>query len=368
MGKSKELSEDVRKRIVDLHKSGKSLGAISKELQIPKSSVQSIIRKYDLFGCVSTLPRSGRRPKLSHSDELKLVKMFKDNPGTTKVQIWQELETAGMQVSLSTVKRVLHCVERPKLSSKSSGGSLGAELAKELQQVGVRASAYGGRRKRAVKKLPLSEENIQGRLQFCRKYVDWTAEDWCKVIFSEVSTFQLFTSGKELVRRKGEACQKSCVADPDMVRVWGCFSSKGVGSLTLLTRDTSMNEEWYQNVLQEHLLPTIHEQFDDDKYFFQHDGAPCHKAEAVTKWLKDHEVEVLDLWPENSPDLNPMQNLWSFLKKQVDKQKPTNCDQLQALIRQEWFTINRDLVQKFISSMPERIAEVVRKQGQPCEF
>uniref|UniRef100_A0A147A9W2 Transposase n=1 Tax=Fundulus heteroclitus TaxID=8078 RepID=A0A147A9W2_FUNHE len=369
MGKSKELSEDVRRRIVDLHKSGKSLGAISKELQIPKSSVQSIIRKYDLFGCVSTLPRSGRRPKLSHSDELKLVKMFKDNPGTTKVQIWQELETAGMQVSLSTVKRVLHCVERPKLSGKSTG----AELAQRLQQGGVGASAGGGRQKRAAKKPPLSEETVRGRLEFCQKYVDWTAEDWCRVIFSEVSSFRLFAaSGKGPARRKDEASQEACGppagADPDRVRVWGCFSSKGVGSLTVLPRDTSMNEEWYQSVLQEQLLPTIQEQFDDEKCFFQQGGAPCHRAAGVTKWLRDHEVEVLDLWPANSPDLNPMENLWSFLKKQVDKQKPTNLDQLQTLIRQEWLTVSRDLVQKFISSMPERIAEVVKKRGQPCEF
>lgn len=378
MGKSKELSEDVRRRIVDLHKSGKSLGAISKELQIPKSSVQSIIRKYDLFGCVSTLPRSGRRPKLSHSDELKLVKMFKDNPGTTKVQIWQELETAGMQVSLSTVKRVLHCVERPKLSSKNQDDLLlksatGAELAQQLQKVGVGASACAGRRKRAAKKPLLSEEKAQGRLEFCQKYIDWTTEDWCRVIFSDMSSFRLFaTSGKGLVRRKDEASQETCmmpaVTDPDAVHVWGCFSSKGVGSLTVLPKDTFMDEEWYQTVLQEQLLPTIHEQFDDGKYFFQHDGAPCHKAEVITKWFKDHEVEVLDLWPENSPDLNPMEKLWSFLKKRVDKQKSSNCEQLQTLIRQEWFTLSRNLVQKFISSMPERIAEVVKKQGQPCEF
>lgn len=375
MGKSKELSEDVRKRIVDLHKSGKSLGAISKELYIPKSSIQSIIRKYDQYGCVSTLPRSGRRPKLSHSDELKLVKMFKENPGTTKVQIWQELETAGMQVSLSTVKRVLHCVERPKLSSKSQDDLLksasGAELAQHLPRLG--ASACRGRRKKAAKKPLLSKENAKGRLEFCQKYKDWTAEDWCKVIFSDVSSFQLFaTSGKGSARRNDEAHREACVVpavtDPDTIQVWGCLSSKGVGSLTVLPKDTSMDEEWYQNVLQEQLLPTIHEQFDDEKYFFQHDGAPCHRAEVITKWLKDHEVEVLDLWPDNSPDLNPMESLWSLLKNQVGKHKPTSCDQLQTLIRQEWFTLSRHLALKLISGMPERIAEVVRKRGQPCEL
>nr|2M8E_A Chain A, SLEEPING BEAUTY TRANSPOSASE [synthetic construct] len=50
MGKSKEISQDLRKKIVDLHKSGSSLGAISKRLKVPRSSVQTIVRKYKHHG------------------------------------------------------------------------------------------------------------------------------------------------------------------------------------------------------------------------------------------------------------------------------------------------------------------------------
>ncbi|KAJ8005904.1 hypothetical protein DPEC_G00122740 [Dallia pectoralis] len=108
MGKSKEISLDLRKKMVDLHKSGMSLGAISEQLQIPRSSVQTVVHKYKLLGGVATLPRSGRRPKLSPSAEMKLVRMVRNNPGTTKTQACHELEAAGTPVSLSTVKRVLH--------------------------------------------------------------------------------------------------------------------------------------------------------------------------------------------------------------------------------------------------------------------
>uniref|UniRef100_A0A3B4GTV8 Uncharacterized protein n=1 Tax=Pundamilia nyererei TaxID=303518 RepID=A0A3B4GTV8_9CICH len=64
-----------------------SLGGISKQLQIPRS-VQTTLRKFKLFGCVTTLARFGRRPKLSPSDERKLL-------GTTKARACHELETAG---------------------------------------------------------------------------------------------------------------------------------------------------------------------------------------------------------------------------------------------------------------------------------
>ena len=133
------------------------------------------------------------------------------------------------------------------------------------------------------------------------------------------------------------------VKHPETIHVWGRFSSKGVGSQP---QNTGMNKEWYQNVLQEQVLPTIQEQFGDNPCIFQHDGAPCHKANVIMKRLVDYYIGILDPWPGNSPDLNPIKNLRSILKKLVDKQKPTNCDQ--SLIRQEWIAISQNLAQKLM--------------------
>ncbi|CDQ87550.1 unnamed protein product [Oncorhynchus mykiss] len=91
-------------------------------------------------------------------------------------------------------------------------GTTSTELAQEWQQAGVSASACTVRRRlledglvsrRAAKKPLLSRKNIRDRLIFCKRYRDWTAEDWGKVIFSDESPFQLFgASGKKLVRRR----------------------------------------------------------------------------------------------------------------------------------------------------------------------
>ncbi|CDQ70639.1 unnamed protein product [Oncorhynchus mykiss] len=67
---------------------------------------------------------------------------------------------------------------------------------------------------------------------------------------------------KKLVRRRqGERYHQSCimptVKHPETIHVWGCFSTKGVGSLTILPKNTAMNKEWYQHILREQLLPTI---------------------------------------------------------------------------------------------------------------
>ena len=72
-GNSKEISQDLRKKIVDLHKSGSSLGAISKCLKVPHSSVQTIVCKYKHHGTTQLSYCSGRRRSRSPRDEHTLV-------------------------------------------------------------------------------------------------------------------------------------------------------------------------------------------------------------------------------------------------------------------------------------------------------
>uniref|UniRef100_A0AAZ3RB43 Transposase Tc1-like domain-containing protein n=1 Tax=Oncorhynchus tshawytscha TaxID=74940 RepID=A0AAZ3RB43_ONCTS len=108
MGKSKEISQDLRKEIVDLHKSGSSLGAISKRLKVPRSSVQTIVRKYKHHGTTQPSYRSGRRRVLSPRDESTLVQKVQINPRTTAKDLVKMLEETGTKVSISTVRQVLY--------------------------------------------------------------------------------------------------------------------------------------------------------------------------------------------------------------------------------------------------------------------
>uniref|UniRef100_A0A8C8EI81 Transposase Tc1-like domain-containing protein n=1 Tax=Oncorhynchus tshawytscha TaxID=74940 RepID=A0A8C8EI81_ONCTS len=108
MGKSKEIRQDLRKIIVDLHKSGSSLGAISKCLKVPRSSVQTIVRKYQHHGTTQPSYCSGRRCVLSPRDERTLVRKVQINPRTTAKDLLKRLEEMGTKVSISTVKRVLY--------------------------------------------------------------------------------------------------------------------------------------------------------------------------------------------------------------------------------------------------------------------
>ncbi len=50
---------------------------------------------------------------------------------------------------------------------------------------------------------------------------------------------------------------------------------------------------------------------------------PKHTAKITKEWLQDNSVNVLE-WPSQSPDLNPIEHLWSDLKMAVHRRSPSN--------------------------------------------
>uniref|UniRef100_A0A8C7SD41 Tc1-like transposase DDE domain-containing protein n=1 Tax=Oncorhynchus mykiss TaxID=8022 RepID=A0A8C7SD41_ONCMY len=334
--------KEMRAVVIALHKKGFTGKDIDTSKIAPKSTIYQITKNFKESGSIVVKKALGRPRKSSKCQDrlLKLIQL--QDRGTTSTELAQEWQQAGLSASECTVRQ-------------------------RLLEDGLVS-------RRAAKKPLLSRKNIRDRLIFCKRYRDWTAEDWGKVIFSDESPFQLFGAfGKTLVRRRQveryhQSCVMPTVKHPETIHVWGCFSAKGVGSLTILPKNTATNKEWYQHILREELLPTIQEQFGDEQCLFQHDGAPCHKAKVITKWLGEQNIDILGPWSGNSPDLNPIENLWSILKRRVDKQKPTNSDQLQALIMQEWAAISQDVAQKLIDIMPGWIAEVLTKKGQHRKY
>ena len=111
----------------------------------------------------------------------------------------------------------------------------------------------------------------------------------------------------------------------------------------------------YCNVLAEGLLTTA-EILHPDGYQFVQDNAPCHAAAATTAWLKDHGVRVLP-WPSVSPDLNPIENLWSMLKSRVEKRIPKTKEELKRSIEEGWSMIDLTTLKNLATSMANRLRQ-----------
>ncbi len=111
----------------------------------------------------------------------------------------------------------------------------------------------------------------------------------------------------------------------------------------------------------------LHASFCWPGFIFQQDLAPVHTAKSTTSWLNDHGVVVLD-WPENSPDLNPRENLWGIVKRKMRNKRPKNADELTATVKETWASIPPQQCHKLITSMPRRIEAVIKAKGAPTKY
>ncbi len=107
------------------------------------------------------------------------------------------------------------------------------------------------------------------------------------------------------------------------------------------------------------MLPSADELYGDADFIFQQDLAPAHTAKATKSWFNDHGVTVLD-WPANSPDLNPIENLWGIVKRKMRDTRPNNADDLKATVKETWSSIPPQQCHKLITSMPRRIEAVIK--------
>ncbi len=194
---------------------------------------------------------------------------------------------------------------------------------------------------------------------------------WSKVLFSDESKFCISfgNQGPRVWRKSGEAqnpcCLKSSVKFPQSVMIWAAMSSAGVGPLCFLK--STVNAAIYQEILEHFMLPSADKLYGDADFIFQQDLAPAHTAKGTKSWFNDHGVTVLD-WPANSPDLNPIENLWGIVKRKMRDTRPNNADELKATVKETWASIPPQQCHKLITSMPRRIEAVIKAKGAPTKY
>ena len=143
---------------------------------------------------------------------------------------------------------------------------------------------------------------------------------------------------------------------------WGCFSIEGPGTLQPVTG--MMNADAYIDVLQRKLVPELAKRFPNGLGVFQHDLAPCHTAKKVVKFMTDNHIQTL-AWPANSPDLNPIENLWALIKKRLRGHDCTTKTKLIEAILHIWFHDQelKVMCRTLVLSMPTRIQSVIAAKG-----
>uniref|UniRef100_A0A8C5FVX7 Transposase n=1 Tax=Gadus morhua TaxID=8049 RepID=A0A8C5FVX7_GADMO len=334
MGKTADLTTVQKMTIDTLKKEGKTQKVIAKEVGCSQSSVSKHINRE-----AKGRKRCGRKECTSKRDKRALERIVKQNRFKNVGEIHKEWTVAGVSASRSTTHR-------------------------RMQDMGFSC------RIPRVKPL-LNKRQRQKCLAWAQDKKDWTAAEWSKVMFSDESKFCISfgNQGPRVWRKTGEAqnprCLKSSVKFPQSVMVWGAMSSAAVGPLCFLR--SRVNAAVYQEVLEHFMLPATDQLYGGDDFIFQHDLAPAHSAKSTSTWFKDHGIPLLD-WPANSPDLNPIENLWGIVKRKMRDARPNNAEELKATIKATWALITPEECNRLVDSMPRRIAAAIQAKGAATKY
>ena len=74
--------------------------------------------------------------------------------------------------------------------------------------------------------------------------------------------------------------------------------------------------------------------------------------------------------PAQSPDLNPIEHVWKYLKDQVNQRptRPQNLDALWDALLEEWEKIDVGFINSLIESMPDRVEAVIDASGGSTKY
>ena len=272
--------------------------------------------------------RSGRPRKTSITDDNTIYRISRKNPSFSAKAIAQEVNLAlNNQISRQTVNRRL--IER-KLSSYV-----------------------------AVRKPLLKPSDKTKRKQFCKKKLAMSNDQLRRIIFSDESNFTVINrKNRVIIRRRHNEKFHSRFIVPRLqngggsVGIWGCITCDGPGLSFLY--DGRMNGERYIETLENALIPTRDLFFSDEpNWIFQQDNAPCHTANIVSDWFKENKINVLQ-WPARSPDLNPIENLWSVLDQKLTKAPVTSAENLKQALKEHFDSITVEYCHNLNNSIKRR--------------
>uniref|UniRef100_A0A1I7WCU9 DDE_3 domain-containing protein n=1 Tax=Heterorhabditis bacteriophora TaxID=37862 RepID=A0A1I7WCU9_HETBA len=181
-----------------------------------------------------------------------------------------------------------------------------------------------------MRKYPtLTADRKKARMDFAHTHISWTSE-WTET--------DLLPTGD--LRKERRLFSTRNFEDGSLM-VWAAFSSFGALELVLVS--------------------TKQITFPQKNVIFQQDNVAIHVSCCTKDWFQRRNIVFMD-WPFRSPDLNPMENLWRILARQVyaHNRQLSSIEDLKKIVSEERSKIDPVILKNLSTSMTECIFQVIR--------
>lgn len=259
-------------------------------------------KRYEEEGNVNSKPHHGRPEVLTQLQKDDIVNRVTENPFSTAISFAREYGVNDKTVSSVLKTNGLHCHT-------------------------------------AATQTRLTEEHRINRIAFCRMLLEeWDENKLRSIIFSDEKTFCTDVSWRSKVYRPSNTRY-----DPRYVKetgrssritnhYWGTIGFEGPSS-DLIRIEGKFNSTKYMQIIRAHVVPMML-RFDRPRIFMQ-DNSPVHTCSKTMALLARQNFELMD-WPPLSPDLNPIENVWSYMIYNWPTIYPRRPDILDAVVQERW--------------------------------
>ena len=323
MSRTATTIDDAIRRMVEL---GLPTAEIKRVLHVGQDR---ITRAKNSPAGTTVLKKSGRPPKVTPAVSLMIEQETLANGGLHDQELADLIAAkTGVVISHDTVRRVRH--------------SLG----------------FNFRPRMTVQELSETQKNQ--RLEFCQWFLKREDLHNMPIVFSDESRFCEGPDNSWVYVRRGEWNDSVMAPTKKFYKGIMCFGAIGIGfkSELVVCKGTVNSAAYIDNLKNCGVIETMNERYGPFRWLFQQDGATCHTCRESVQWLRQH-VNVLPGWPPNSPDLNPIEMLWSIVKHRLEK----GAGPIEAQVVRIWNEIDRDIIDRLVLSFYNRCQMVVNTGG-----
>uniref|UniRef100_A0A158P4H4 Tc1-like transposase DDE domain-containing protein n=1 Tax=Tetranychus urticae TaxID=32264 RepID=A0A158P4H4_TETUR len=281
------------------------------------------------------------------------------------------IRTGRPKITTERVDReIVRLAKRDKLSCAQVKNQLGLDCCNTTVYNRLRSdqnTKFGKHQSKPV----LTAIHKQKRLEFAVEMISANRETWNDIIFTDEKKWNL--DGPDGLKsfwydiRKEKTIFSKRQGGGKGVMVWAGFANGGTTEIAFC--QGKMNSDDYQDILANYLLP-VGPLITSGDYTLMQDNAPIHRSKSTKDWLEVNEVKILP-WPALSPDLNPIENLWGWMTRQVcygQGRQFRSIPELKTAIVETWSNVPSELRESLIGSMKNRMLKVIQAKGGSIDY
>lgn len=326
-----QLSEYDKHRIIVYYNDKLNITSIAEKMNLHRHTVSKWIDRYIDNGLVGLKRVAGTgkiKPENNNQNNaIMIIHLIQNDKYLSLRQIKQKLNENDINISIYKIQNILHSHD----------------------------FIYGF----PPKKCPLTEETKQKRLMFAIKYKNI---DWNKVFFTdEFSVWEGLKTIKRWFNNNMGIDYDVTFKHHKKLNSWIVINSSGLHNIHVFKEN--MNADVYVSILKDNFLNLY-----NSNYYMQFDNDPKHTSKKASTFIRNNNIKCLD-FPSYSPDLNPIENIISVFKVNIQKRKNEISEaNFKEIIIEEWNNIDNSIITNTINTMPDRLKKIIENKGNYLDY